>query len=110
MNILFDINEDKKEKMEWLSEGNDNSFTMDDLTDYAINGLQRCEGYCGSEDYLGEDACYCVRARFPTIKHFNLYEAARELGKELAYITILGNLSQEEIPLGINRQEILRNE
>ncbi len=101
MRVLFDVNKDRKQKKDWESDEDPDISLMSDLIDYAIHGLQRCEDYCGSEAYCGEDSCFCVRARLPHPKHYELYEEMRALGQELAWLTILGNLSQEQIPKGI---------
>ena len=101
MNALIDVNEDKKQKKEWEQGARESVVLMNDLIDYAIHSLKRCEDYCGSEDYCGEGACFCVRARMPDPSHYALYEELREIGKELMMLKIIGNISRGQIPLGI---------
>ena len=98
---MIDTYEDLQQKKDWESNDSPEFCLMSDLIDYAIHGLQRCEDYCGSETYCGEDACFCIRARLPHPKHYELYEEMRLIGKELSMLKILGNLSQEQIPEGI---------
>ena len=101
MRVLIDVNEDKKQKTKWMHQESEDQIPMDDLMDYAIHGLKRCEDYCGSEDCCGIGACFCVRARMPDPSHYALYEELREIGKELMMLKILGNLSHGLIPQGI---------
>ena len=101
MKVLIDVNEDMKQKKEWEQGPRESVVLMNDLIDYAIHGLKRCEDYCGSEDYCGTGACFCVRARMPDPRHYALYEELREIGKELMMLKILGNLSHGLVPLGI---------
>ncbi|HAP70274.1 MAG TPA: hypothetical protein DCR04_11215 [Flavobacteriales bacterium] len=108
MNGLIDIKKDLKQKEEWISEESPDVCSLDDLIDYAIYGLKRCEDYCGSEDYCGEESCFCVRARMPSPKHYELYEELRAVGQELAWLTILGNFSQDLIPNGIIKKETIK--
>ncbi len=108
MNGLIDINEDLKQKENWISEEAPDFLSLDDLIDYAIYGLKRCEDYCGSEDYCGEESCFCVRARMPSPKHYELYEELRAVGQELAWLAILGSFSQDLIPNGIIKKETIK--
>lgn len=105
MRVFLDVNEDKKQKKDWISEQVPGICLLEDLIDYAVHGLKRCEDYCGSEHYCGEGSCFCVRARLPSPKYYELYEELRALGQELAWLTILGNLSQDLIPFGILKKE-----
>jgi len=105
LRVFLDVNEDKKQKKDWISEQVPGICLLEDLIDYAVHGLKRCEDYCGSEHYCGEGSCFCVRARLPSPKHYELYEELRALGQELAWLTILGNLSQDLIPFGILKKE-----
>ena len=105
MRVFLDVNEDQKQKKDWISEQVPGICLLEDLIDYAVHGLKRCEDYCGSEHYCGEGSCFCVRARLPSPKHYELYEELRALGQELAWLTILGNLSQDLIPFGILKKE-----
>ena len=105
MRVFLDVQEDKKQKKDWISEQVPGICLLEDLIDYAVHGLKRCEDYCGSEHNCGEGSCFCVRARLPSPKYYELYEELRALGQELAWLTILGNISQDLIPFGILKKE-----
>ena len=75
---MIDVREDKKQAEDWLDNGN-GEIDADTLNFIAINGFEDCgRNPCFSARACGSDACFCVRATFPSREHYQLYLALRE--------------------------------
>ena len=75
---MIDVREDKKQAEDWLDNGN-GEMDADTLNFIAINGFENCgRKPCFSEKACGSDACFCVRATFPSRDHYQLYLTLRE--------------------------------
>ena len=102
MDIWKNVEAEMEQRKAWEEDKSGSEMPIDDLIDYAIYGLQRCE-FC-------EEDCFWIRARMPDPRHYALYEAMRELGKELMMLKIIGNITQDLIPLGITKKGERNNE
>tara|TARA_Y100000385_G_C12513048_1_gene392149 strand:+ start:168 stop:494 length:327 start_codon:yes stop_codon:yes gene_type:complete len=75
---MIDVRDDKKQAEDWLDNGN-GEMDADTLNFIAINGFEDCgRKPCFSAKACGSDACFCVRATFPSREHYQLYLALRE--------------------------------
>ena len=93
---LIDIHEDKQQAETWMASEPEMTWqAIDELIDFAIHGIKTCEGFCGSREMLGEDACFCIRARFPSNEHYFLYLELRKLAKDLTTFALIAKTSQE---------------
>lgn len=72
--MTFDIREDKRQLDEWLCADEPKDLDLNLVAYKLINGFERCEDYCSSRNNCGEDGCYCIRANFPTPKHYETYK------------------------------------
>lgn len=91
---MIDIQEDKKQSLAWLDSNEE--MTKDELVALAITGHAACEGYCGSREVCGEDACFCVRAHFATPSHYALYVEMRKLAKAITAIAKIAEMNKYE--------------
>ena len=96
MDNVLNIEAEMEDRKAWIEDDSAEEMLIDDLIDYAIYGLARCE--------LCKEDCFCIRARFPDPRYYKLYEVMRDLGKELMMLKTLGNISQDLIPLGITKK------
>ena len=74
----MDYFEEENEANLWNSTASNKNITWKDISLMAINKLETCEGYCESREISGEDACFCIRNRFPSPEHYKLYKATRK--------------------------------
>ena len=86
---MIDIQEDRRQAEEWENGLTDGSLSIDQIAYLARMGVSTCDSYCGSREYVGENRCYCIRARFPSPAHFELYLLARERYQKLISIGLL---------------------
>lgn len=94
---MIDINEDRKQLDAWLSRDTDtHEMLMTQLIRLAIDGFKRCDEYCGSRDYLGDDGCFCVRAHFATQDHYHLYLELRKLASTLKAFDAIAYLKHKK--------------
>ena len=64
---------EEREAEVWLNEGN-GEMDADALNLIAVTGFNNCgDELCLSQKTVGEDACACVRATFPSRDHYQLY-------------------------------------
>ena len=76
---MIDVREDKKQAEDWLDNGN-GEMDADTLNFIAINGFENCgRKPCFSAKACGSDACFCIRATFPSREHYQLYLAQHRL-------------------------------
>ena len=73
-----------------------NQEGADEITFLASTGLQTCKDFCASRKYTGENRCICIRERFPTSAHYDLYLRARSKYLELLEIGILAKAASQE--------------
>ena len=88
MDNVLNIEAEMEERKAWIEDDSAEEMLIDDLIDYAIYGLARCE--------LCKEDCFCIRARFPDPRYYKLYE--------VMMLKTLGNISQDLIPLGITKK------
>mgnify|MGYP001366003428 CR=1 FL=1 len=77
------IQEDRKRAELWEAEGKTKTTTVDEIVELAKHEIRYCDDYCYSREYTGEDRCICIRERFVSPKHFELYLTARKKFKEM---------------------------
>ena len=80
--MILDIEKEAKEAADWEKGLSEEELTLQEIGDIAIQGLSYCppddnDFVCLSRKYSGESRCYCIRARFPTPDHYDLYLSAR---------------------------------
>ena len=82
--ILIDEREDKEQATRWLKAEADKTWqSLEELAHFAALGVSTCEDYCYSRETHGEDACFCIRARFASPDHYFLYLEMRKIAKKL---------------------------
>lgn len=86
---MIDINIDKKQSNAWLEDNRNGAMSRQELVSLAITGIERCEDFCGSREVCGEDACFCVRAYFPTPAHYFLYQELRKIAKTITSASLI---------------------
>ena len=97
--MIIDIKKDAKEAEEWENSDSEESISMDEIVHMAKNGVSFCEDYCASREYTGENRCYCIRSRFPTPSHYELYLLARDQFKKYLALGMLA-MAVDETVLG----------
>ena len=97
--MIIDIKKDAKEAEEWENSESEESISMDEIVHMAKNGVSFCEDYCASREYTGENRCYCIRSRFPTPSHYELYLLARDQFKKYLALGMLA-MAVDETVLG----------
>mgnify|MGYP000846964947 FL=1 len=96
--MTIDTTRDKQLADEWESSNSKGGMTADEITFLASTGLQTCKDFCASRKYTGEHRCICIRERFPTSAHYDLYLRARTKYLKLLEIGFLAKaVSQEAI-------------
>ena len=75
---LFDKKTEDFEVMVWELGESKETLSIEEITTLAKTGLTTCPEHCLSRARSGEDRCECVRARFPTPYHYNLYKKCQE--------------------------------
>ena len=88
MNV-FDIQNEMAQAEAWEVEETDETMSVDEIADLASTGISFCQGSCTSRDLVGVHRCYCIRARFPSPEHFELYKEAREDFKRMVAIKVI---------------------
>ena len=94
--MTIDTKKDKRLADEWESSNSKGGMTADEITFLASTGLQTCKDFCASRKYTGENRCICIRERFPTSAHYDLYLRARSKYLELLEIGILAKAASQE--------------
>lgn len=107
---MIDISKDKRLADEWEKAINEDSMTAEEISFLASTGLQTCEGYCPSRNHTGEDRCACIRERFPTPTHYQLYLSARSKYLKLFGLGLLANAVSVETNGEPNANRIPKNE
>ena len=89
MNFI-DRREDEEQATRWinLSHGEARQ-SWAELATYAVFGIDTCPDHCDSRDRLGEESCFCIRARFASSEHYFLYLELRKIAKELTAFALL---------------------
>ena len=96
--MTIDTTRDKQLADEWESSNSKGGMTADEITFLASTGLETCKDFCASRKYTGEHRCICIRERFPTSAHYDLYLRARTKYLKLLEIGFLAKaVSQEAI-------------
>ena len=62
----------------WELEETTETLSIEEISEIAKTGISYCEGSCSSRNWVGQDRCKCVRERFPTPSHYQLYLKCRE--------------------------------
>jgi hypothetical protein len=75
--MIFDVRTEKRKAEEWEQGNSEETIPLSEIADIAAVGLTYCKDYCSSRETVGQASCYCVRARFPTPEHYQLYLKAR---------------------------------
>ncbi len=70
----MDYDEDKNKRDLWLQNTMTETMCFEDFVRIASQKLETCQDYCESREECGEDACLCVRRRFPSPEHYKLYK------------------------------------
>ena len=92
---MIDSREDRKDFAEWIDRDPALYYIETDyLMKLAVVGLETCEDYCSSREELGDDGCFCVRARFSHQNHYHLYLSLRLLAKKLASLAAIEHTAQ----------------
>ena len=71
--MVIDIQEDKRQAEIWERSDSEESVSLAEIVQAATNGISYCEDYCASREYTGEHRCFCIRARFPTPAHYEMF-------------------------------------
>ena len=88
-NIGYDQKRDEREAEVWLNEGN-GEMDADALNLIAVTGFNNCgDEFCLSQKTVGEDACACVRATFPSRDHYQLYLCLRSRYLEMLKLGLI---------------------
>jgi hypothetical protein len=90
--MTFDPREDKRQMEEWVSTEEPDQIDLDLVAEKIINGFEQCEEYCFSRNNCGDDMCYCIRANFPTPKHYDTYKEMMLDASKIVAIRILSNV------------------
>ena len=91
--MIFDPHDEEKQVIEWSLSELPEGYDLQKIIEPLLQGFERCEDYCSSREQSGEDACYCVRAAFPTPEAYELYQALKEDSAKIAALTILSNVT-----------------
>lgn len=94
--MTIDTKKDKRLADEWELSNSKGGMTADEITFLASTGLETCKDFCASRKYTGENRCICIRERFPTSAHYDLYLRARSKYLELLEIGILAKAASQE--------------
>ena len=97
--MISDIKKDKKDAEDWENSKSEESISLNEIVHMARNGITYCEDYCVSREYTGENRCYCIRSRFPTPDHYELYLMARHQFKKYLALGMLA-MAVDETELG----------
>ncbi len=76
--MIIDIKEDEKKAKEWELSQSKETLTIREIAEIATTGITCCGDFCASREYTGEHRCFCIRSRFPTPEHYELYLIARQ--------------------------------
>ncbi len=87
--MIYDIQKELKHAEDWELSQTDETMDVEEIAEMASRAISYCEGSCPSRDLVGEHRCYCVRARFPSPEHYELYQASREEFKKMLGIMII---------------------
>lgn len=88
--IGYDQETEERAAEVWLNEGS-GEMDADAINLLAVTGFNDCgREFCLSRNYVGEDACACVRAIFPSRDHYQLYLCLRERYLELLKLGLIG--------------------
>ena len=87
---MIDEREDEEQTKRWVNaEADKTSQSLEELAHFAALGISTCEGYCHSRETYGEDACFCIRARFASPDHYFLFLEMRKIAKELTAFALI---------------------
>ena len=94
--LNMDIKQEITIADQWESQIDSNeSMKIDEIVELARRGLTFCEEFCASRHYAGEHRCRCIRERFATPQHYEMYQLIREKYKELLALSTTGRVLNE---------------
>jgi len=93
--LIIDVKQDEREAKEWELGNTREGISLNELAEVATQGLTFCEAYCPSREYTGENRCKCIRERFPTPEHYELYLIARDKYLKMLAITVMAEAVAE---------------
>ena len=79
----MDFDKEENERTEWSQRSMKETPTYAEFLRIATLPLVTCEDECESRDFSGEDACECIRRRFPSPAHYKLYKVINSRFSEL---------------------------
>ena len=87
--MIIDIKKDEEEATRWERGDTEEALSIEEIASVATTGLTFCKDYCPSREYTGENRCKCIRERFPTPEHYELYLIARDKYLKMLAISIM---------------------
>ena len=87
--------EDLRQMADWEYAETPQDVDIDLLVERLTDTFERCEGTCDSRKNCGEDACYCVRACFPSPEVYEVYKALKEDSARIAALAILSKVIRQ---------------
>jgi hypothetical protein len=72
--MIYDKNKEIAESEAWL-ERVEGYMSHEKLIYLTATGFDECTNACSSRDYSKDGMCACIREAFPTLEHYNLYNA-----------------------------------
>ena len=74
---LFNAPEEQRQHEEWVCADESQPIDYVLIANKVVDGFEMCEEHCSSRNICGVDGCYCLRANFPTPRHYEIYKQVK---------------------------------